>query len=269
MTELSSYMSLIQYEGPLQPTYKVLHDLHTRHTRSIPFENLSPFTGMPVNLDVPSILNKFARQHRGGYCYEHNLLFRHVLEDIGFTVQGLAARVRMNTPDDVMTPRSHMLLLVEAEGETFVADTGFGSLTLTAPIRFETGSPQETPHGPYRMLREANTFMLQAYANLAWQNLYLFDVVPHYQEDYEVFNWHVSTHPASLFVNNLVAARPAPEGRHVLNNTRYSFYRLDGTTEQKQLGSVAEIRAVLENAFLITTSEVPELDKRISALLHA
>jgi len=29
---------------------------------------------------------------RGGYCYEHNLLFRAVLDTLGFETTGLAAR---------------------------------------------------------------------------------------------------------------------------------------------------------------------------------
>src|SRR5690606_25119751 len=145
MTDIAAYMELIQYKGPRQPTLEVLHALHVRHTRSIPFEGLSPLTGMAVELDIDSLMAKFTKQRRGGYCYEHNSLFQYVLRDIGFAVEGLAARIRMNVPDDVMTPRSHMLLLVEVEGETFIADTGFGRLTLTAPIRLIPDIVQDTP----------------------------------------------------------------------------------------------------------------------------
>jgi N-hydroxyarylamine O-acetyltransferase len=265
--DIAFYLDLIQYDGQRQPTLAVLHDLHVKHTRSIPFENLSPFTGMAVDLGIDALMNKFTKQKRGGYCYEQNSLFQYVLQEIGFTVQGLAARVRLNAPDDVLTPRSHMLLLVEAEGETFIADTGFGGLTLTAPIRFASDVMQDTPHGPYRLLRIGDDFCLQTKAKQAWQDLYIFDLVKHYPPDYEVFNWYTSTHPTSHFVNNLVAARPAKTGRHALLNRQYSFYHLDGRAEKKLLSSVAEIKDVLENEFRIRTSEVPELDARLSAML--
>ncbi|MGB6102355.1 MAG: arylamine N-acetyltransferase [Pusillimonas sp.] len=269
MTDIASYMDLIQYKGPRQPTQDVLRTLHVNHTHAIPFESLSPFTGMTVDLGIDALLDKFTQQRRGGYCYEHNSLFQHILRDIGFTVEGLAARVRMNAPDDVVTPRSHMLLLVEAEGEKFIADTGFGRLTLTAPIRFVPDSIQDTPHGPYRLQRQGDAFCLQTQAKSAWQDLYIFDLTPHYPPDYEVFNWYTSSHPSSSFVNELIAALPAQTGRHVLHNRQYSFYYLDGRVERRQLGSVGEIKDVLEKQFRIATSNVPKLDARLSAMLQA
>lgn len=267
MTDIASYMELIQYKGPRQPTLEVLHALHVRHTHSIPFEGLSPLTGMAMKLDIDSLMAKFIKQRRGGYCYEHNSLFQYVLRDIGFAVEGLAARIRMNVPDDVMTPRSHMLLLVEVEGEQFIADTGFGRLTLTAPIRLIPDIVQDTPHGPYRLLRQGDEFRLQTKATAGWQDLYDFNLMPHYPEDYELYNWYASAHPDSIFVNELIAARPDQAGRHVLHNRQYSFYHLDGRVERRLLDSVDAVKDVLENQFRIATANVPKLDSRLLTML--
>src|SRR5690606_41853777 len=81
--DIASYLDLIQYDGLRQPTLAVLHELHVKHTRSIPFENLSPFTGMAVDLRIDALMNKFTKQKRGGYCYEHNSLFQYVLQEMG------------------------------------------------------------------------------------------------------------------------------------------------------------------------------------------
>ncbi len=263
--DISSYLDFIQYEGQRQPTWETLHALHVRHTRSIPFESLSPFTGMEVSLGIDSLMDKFIKQGRGGYCYEHNSLFQYILQNMGFTVQGLAARVRLNVPDNVVTPRSHMLLLIEVEGEKFIADTGFGGLTLTAPIRLVADIVQDTPHGPYRLLRKGAEFCLQTRAKDEWRDLYIFDLVPQYPQDYEVFNWYTSSHPTSLFVNELIAARPVETGRHALLNGQYSFYYLDGGVEKRLLNSIDEIKEVLENEFRIATSTIPGLDSRLAA----
>src|SRR5204862_693519 len=88
---------------------------------------------------------------RGGWCFEHNLLFAHALEAIGFDVTRLAARVRWNVPEDVVTARSHMLLRVRVDGEDWIADVGFGGLTLTAPLRLRPELEQATPHEPHRI----------------------------------------------------------------------------------------------------------------------
>src|SRR3546814_1848505 len=90
-----------------------------------------------------------------------------------------------------------MLLLVEVQGEPFIADTGFGGLTLTAPIRLVADIVQDTPHGPYRLLHRGETFLLQAKAKNEWLDLYAFDLTQYYQPDYQVFNWYTATHPRS------------------------------------------------------------------------
>jgi arylamine N-acetyltransferase len=65
---------------------------------------------------------------RGGWCFEHNTLFRHALEALGFSVTSLAARVLWNAPpDSPMGPRSHMLLLVDPRLRAETQRVVFGS----------------------------------------------------------------------------------------------------------------------------------------------
>ena len=267
LKNIAAYLDQIQYGGVLTTTFDTLYQLHLRHTQSIPFENLSSYTGAQVRLDIPALLEKFTIAKRGGYCYEQNTVFQYVLEQIGFKTTGLAARVRLNVADDVITPRSHMLLLVEADGEQWIADTGFGGMTLTVPIRFAVDEIQHTPHGQYRLTRDREHYRLETRIKNEWTMLYVFDLTAHYAADYEVCNWYVSTHPGSHFVTNLVAARPERAGRHVLHDTQYSFYPLVGEAEKKQLGSVSEIKDLLDDVFRIRTAEVVGLDARLGKLI--
>lgn len=269
MTQLSAYLQRIGYEGPLEASLDSLQRLHYLHTQAIPFENLSPFTGREVRLDLPSLFEKLVFQKRGGYCYEQNLLFQHALETLGFRVTSLAARVRMNVPDDVLTPRSHMLLLVHLGGADYIADTGFGGMTPTALLKLAPDLAQQTPHGRYRVLAAGEHFILQAEVTQTWKPLYTFDLYPHYLPDYEVANWYVSRHPASHFTFNLVAARPDQKGRHVLNGNEYSYYRQEADPEKRKVSSVAEFLGLLEQAFGISTTGLPDLPGRLENLLRA
>src|SRR5262245_29294384 len=113
---LDQYFERIGYTGDREPSLETLQQLHVRHTQRIPFENLDSFLGRPVHLDLPSLVLKLIHERRGGYCFEHNLLFGHVLRALGFRVTDLAARVLWNRPQGAVTPRGHMLLLVEVEG---------------------------------------------------------------------------------------------------------------------------------------------------------
>lgn len=161
MMHLPAYLQRIGYEGPLNASLESLQRLQSLHTQSIPFENLSPFTGREVRLDLPSLVEKLVHQRRGGYCYEQNLLFEYVLETLGFRVTSLAARVRMNVPDEVLTPRSHMLLLAHLDGADYVVDTGFGGMTPTAPLKLSPGLEQQTPHGRYRLLADGAVYKIR------------------------------------------------------------------------------------------------------------
>ena len=193
--DLDAYFARIRHGADAAPTLETLRRIHALHAEAIPFENLAAFLGEPVKLDIASIEDKLVRGRRGGWCFEHNLLFAQVLEDLGFEVRRLAARVRWNVPPGVVTSRSHMLLLVGVEGERYLADVGFGGLTLTAPLRFEAGIEQDTPHEPHRICRAGDGCLLEAKVAGSWQALYTFDLHEQLQADYEVSNWYLANHP--------------------------------------------------------------------------
>ena len=56
-----------------------LADLHERHLRTIPFENLSVHLGEPIVLDEDAFVAKVVDRHRGGFCYELNGAFAALL----------------------------------------------------------------------------------------------------------------------------------------------------------------------------------------------
>jgi N-hydroxyarylamine O-acetyltransferase len=266
---LDAYCERIGYDGERAPTRAVLAALQRAHAESIAFENLSPFLGQPVSLDLPALQHKLITQRRGGYCFEQNTLFWQVLVALGFEVQGLAARVRWNVPTGVVTALGHMLLRVRAEGEDYLADVGFGGLTLTAPLKLEVGREQPTPHEPFRLTRSAEVYTMEARVAGEWKPLYAFTLEAHPPADYEVWNWHTAHHPQSRFVTGLMLARPVPSARHALVNERYTYYRAGIEPETRRLTRAAEVRELLQGPFGIHLPEAPDLDARLQRLLDA
>lgn len=264
--DLPAYLSRISHPGDAAPTLDTLRALHRRHPEAIPFENLNPLLGRPVRLDPESLEAKLVRQGRGGYCYEHNLLFRHALDALGFRVTGLAARVLWNVPEGVVTPRTHMLLRVDLDGETWLADVGFGAVTLTAPLRLEPDTVQQTPHEPYRLLRTGDEYVVQTRLAGDWKPLYRFDLQPQHANDYEVANWFVSTHPRSIFTTGLMAARPDEDRRHTLRNNELTTYTPTAAPTRRTLTTPADLRTTLEALFHITLPDTPDLDAALSRL---
>ena len=262
--DLASYFKRIGYSGNATPGLHTLQALHLRHAESIPFENLNPLLGWPVPLDVDSLQEKLIHSRRGGYCYEQNLLLKTVLEAVGFKVVGLAARVSWNTSPGVILPRTHMLIRVDLDGHAYIADVGFGGLTLTAPLRLEANAEQSTPHGQFRLKAQGDEFVLQAKLAGEWKSLYAFTLQEQLLPDYEMANWYVSCHPQSRFVTRLIAARPSGDRRYALLNNEFAVLFLDGRTERRLLTNVSELREVLEGPLKVNLPAAPELD----AMLH-
>jgi N-hydroxyarylamine O-acetyltransferase len=264
--DLDAYFGRIGYDGERTATLDTLRGLVVRHTEAIPFENLNPLLRWPVRLDAPALEQKLVRDGRGGYCFEHNLLLSHVLKALGYSLTGLGARVLWNVPEGTLTPRTHMLLLVDLGGLPYIADVGFGAQTLTGPLRLEPDTEQATPHEPFRLLRAGEEFVLQAKVRGAWMPLYRFDLQEQHLPDYEVSNWYVSTHPESHFVTGLIAGRSAPGRRYALGNNELAVHSLNGSTERHVLDTAAELRQTLESAFRLTLPDAPELDTALARL---
>ena len=159
--DLDAYFRRIGYTGERRATLDTLRAIHVRHAETIAFENLNPLLKWPVLLDAASLEQKLVRAGRGGYCFEQNLLLSHVLNGLGFKVSGLAARVLWGAPEGAITPRGHMLLRVDIEGTSYMADVGFGVLTLTGPLLLEPDIEQATPHETFRLTRAGQDFIMQ------------------------------------------------------------------------------------------------------------
>jgi len=249
--DLDAYFDRIGYTGPWEPTLDVLQALHRLHPAAIAFENLTPLMGERVSLDLGDLQAKLVRGGRGGYCYEQNGLFKAVLTALRFQVHGLAARVRWGLPEDAPPrPRTHMALLVTLPEGDFIADVGFGGMTMSAPLALQTEAPQPTPHEPFRLAEAADGRLdLQAEVGTGWRTLYRFDLTPHLDADYEPMNWFTATHPTSPFPVSLMAARALPGRRLALSNARYTVREPGREPVERTLSTLAELGRVLSEDF--------------------
>lgn len=266
--ELARYLARVGYAGPRTATLATFQALVFQHATTIPFENLNPLLGWPVSLEPGDVARKLVHEGRGGYCFEHNLLFSLVLRALGFRVRHLGGRVLWGQPEDAQRPRTHMVLLVEVEGQPYHVDVGFGGMTPTAPLRFEPDRVQATPHEPYRLREHEGEWFLQTQVAGEWRTMYRYDLHPQLPADYEVANFYVSHHPASHFVTTLGVARATPTGRFTLRDAELTRYEGGTLVERRTLPTVAELRAALTDLFLLTLPESPALDDALHAAIQ-
>jgi N-hydroxyarylamine O-acetyltransferase len=264
--DLDAYFRRIGYSGPATATLATLRALCHLHPAAITFENLDPLMKRPVSLDIEALADKLIRRGRGGYCYEQNTLFEAVLRVLGFSVETLAARVQWNAPPGAVGPRYHMVLRIALPEGEYIADTGFGRLTLTAPLHLAPGIEQTTPHGPHRLVRIGDEFQLQARLGEQWLPVFLLSLQPEAPADWEVANWYTSTNPASVFTRSLMAACPVGDRRYGLINNDLRIHYPDGRTARRILKTSDELASVLRTDFRISLPVgcEPTLDRIIA-----
>ena len=132
--KLHRYLRRIKYGGPLSPTKQTLHNLHRAHLLAIPFENIDVQLGEVPSLEPDAIFEKLIVRERGGWCFEHNLLFAWAVKQIGLRVELIGATVnRMGHVEGA--PINHLALLVHLD-EPYLADVGFGNgFLVPTPLR--------------------------------------------------------------------------------------------------------------------------------------
>jgi N-hydroxyarylamine O-acetyltransferase len=262
------YLQRLGYTAAPPPTLDTLRQLVQRHTQAFPFETLNTFLRLPVPVDLPSLQRKLLHDGRGGYCYELNRLFLALLQRVGFDARALGGRVVMGGPEDAITPRTHLTLLVTVDGTRYLADVGFGGMVPTAPLRLDTEEVQTTPHEPYRIVRQGDTFLLRAEVAGEWRAMYRFDLQPQEEIDLELGNWYVATHPDSSFLGRLTAARTGTGLRKTLQGNRFTVHRPGAASEHRSLQNVDEVIAVLRDEFGIRVPAIPELNSALEHLLE-
>ncbi|MEV3859809.1 arylamine N-acetyltransferase [Streptomyces sp. NPDC050095] len=250
---VEAYLARIGFKGDLKTDVGTLQGLHRAHVAAIPFENLEMMLGRPVPLDLPALQDKLVRRRRGGYCYEQNLLFAAVLERIGFRVRGLGARVRWGT--DALRPVTHMLTRVEAGGEEWLCDVGFGASGLREPIPLRDGAQVGVGTGEFSVRKEsADVWVLRAMRPDGWRDVYAFTSEERHPVDYVVLNHYTSTHPRSTFIRRPVVQYAAEDARRMLTGRELVIEYADGERVERELVE-GELRSVLDREFGVELSD--------------
>lgn len=255
---MDAYLAKLGYSGPLTPRYELLSELHFLHQQKIPFENLDVLLDKIPALDETSLMHKVVHSPRGGYCFELNLAFAHLLRKLGFEVEPRLGRVLMLNPDATQVPRTHVWLLVRLEGESYLADVGFGAGSVLRPTKLQAGAPFRQDHETYQLvnipgpqgltlLREHRGKMLP---------LYWLDPAPVYPIDLVQSNFWVATYPGSRFRQGLTATL-------LKNGERVSQSDLAGAQDPQELAAQLKMKFGIEG---LSQAEWKQLFERLRAL---
>ncbi|MEO7269893.1 MAG: arylamine N-acetyltransferase [Knoellia sp.] len=185
------------------PSLEALTRLQTAHVRTFTFDNLDVLLGTHPGVSLPAIQEKFVGRGRGGYCFEHASLFAAVLHNLGYAVTRHLGRVG----DPHLAPRTHLVVMVDLDGERFICDPGFGRSSL-APVPLVDGA-DVTAEGWRHGIRKISDGSTQAWEVLRhtgdeWELMHTIDSLPVRPVDVAMGHHWTSTQPTSHFMTSLM-----------------------------------------------------------------
>lgn len=187
MLDVDQYLVAIGYRGPLDPSLRTLRCVHECHVRAVPYHSRpvdSAFlTG--AEFDVDQAFQKSIVGRAGGSCYELNEPFRQLLEQLGFTAHRLSASTRL--PDGRFGPEiEHLAVLVDLDGEQWLADVGYSEPTSFGPLKITT-EVQLQDGFEFRMVRDGEWWVLERLSPVrGWSGLYRFKTVARSRAEFDV-----------------------------------------------------------------------------------
>jgi len=258
MFDRDAYLARIKYEGPLIPSLETLQGLHQSHVMTVPFENLDIHLGRSISLAPADLFHKIVVERRGGYCFELNGFFALLLEELGFGVTRLAARVCSGA--EGARPRSHQLLMVHLRESAWIVDVGFGGHGLLEPLRLVIGEERQQGRECFRLVAgERGEYLLQGERDGAWADLYSFGLDPCLPVDYLFANYYHSHSPDSLFTQQRICTMPTPEGRNTLSGMELKIRTVE-KAHQIHPRDMGEYRLLLNDYFnLVVEGDFKEL----------
>jgi N-hydroxyarylamine O-acetyltransferase len=255
--DLGAYLERIGWSGEAPVTLETLSRLIRAHMSSIAFENLDVLLGRPVRLDLDGIQDKLVRGRRGGYCFEHAILFAAAIERLGFKSSCHSARVVLFLPR-TETPRTHMFLTVGLPQGRFVVDPGFGGAAAQFAIPLVDGRDESPHEASHWMTKDGPYWWMRTRAGDGSSDVWVSTLEEEYPIDFEMANHYTASHPRSPFVNRLMMSVFRPDGRITMMNRDVTIRR-GATTHKSQLTDRTALRNLLIEHFGFDLPDVEQL----------
>lgn len=246
----------------VEPTLENLNRLLELHVQNIAFGNLNSFLGLGVELDIATLVEKILVQGRDAYCFEHHVLVKNVLNELGYDAFNVLCRVYYKSHPTESPAKTHLVTVVRLNGELYLFDPGFGGMTPTSVLSIHSlETSQVTLNEPFRLIQVANSglidsalfdmkYMLQVCVLGEWENVYAFNPEQIAADsDIKIANWFMSTYPKCSFTGNLILSIVKQDKRYNFSNGVLNIHNKDNETQQQIIKSADELKEILISIF--------------------
>lgn len=247
MFSIDAYLQRIQYPEVPKADLHSLRLLQTYHQLHVPFENLDIHLGCPIRLEIDRIADKVFHQKRGGFCYELNGLFYHLLKDIGFDVERISACV-LDRDGNWGAEYDHLALRVQLD-DPWLVDVGFGGFP-PVPLKLIPGVAQQDWEAIYEITvrKDGRYMLLKTIKGNPTERKYHFSLQSRNFPEYASRCQYQQKDPQSYFRKHLLCSQAIPNGRKTLTDEKWVFSQGSEKIEQ-QIHTEAEFRKLLSHEF--------------------
>ena len=247
---LNAYLTQLNLCAPHEPSLSFLCSLTRRHIATHTFNNLGVLLREPMSLELDAIFHKIVIRQAGGFCFEHNKLLMHCLNQLGYETRLMMARVLNNHVRDV--PRTHRITLVRLNGDIYLVDCGFGASVPLGPLQVNTNCIQHVGGKQYQILPvNENEYDVVEIRDNAPFILYRFDSATYSDADCTASHHYSISHPDAVFVRNLVVSlNRENQSLYLVNQTLTKF--ADDETQRLIIMSAKQLESVLNGEFRLS-----------------
>lgn len=242
-------------EDRAEPNLTLLKKLHAAHVHNIPFENLDIHYNKKIQLDYAKVFTKIVESGRGGFCYELNGLFYHLLAHLGFDCFLISAQMKGDN-GEFDAEYGHMCIIVRVGVRAFLTDVGFGN-SFMYPKEIATGNVQMDYTTYWRFTQDPDENFLLQYSQDAssFVTKYKFNLEEKQIIQFmEMCEYH-QTSSASPFTQGKLITIKTNDGRVTLTDKKLKILKL-GEVQESTILHEDEFLSKLEQYFSISYQQL-------------
>ncbi|CAH0198189.1 N-hydroxyarylamine O-acetyltransferase [Peribacillus sp. Bi96] len=220
-------------------TFDKLDEILDKTARTIPFENLSIMASHLSDINKENVMNKVLVRNEGGLCYELNTALYFFLMENDFDVS--MVRGVIYNQGWMTIGRTHVAILLNHEGQTYLVDTGFGGNLPLKPVPLN-GEVVISRNGEFRIKSEVTDHgdhileLKLKHKDLDWKMGYAFDSSIHVGNVVELneIQTIIRENPQSPFNKHPLITRLTNSGNITLTDTSFTQWE-NGKMTKKEI----------------------------------
>lgn len=249
---MDKYLKRIGFRGAVKNTLPCLNALVQAQLTHVPFENLDVWAkGACPSMEQADLYEKIVIKGRGGYCFELNTLFRHLLNYLRFDAyQAVSSLVDEN---GIAAPAAHNVIICKLDGEKYLIDVGFGG-----PVPFGAMPLKEGTWENFKLRQLDGFWYLDRWEQDRYRPSIRFREVPASMEELIPMNFYISQKPDSHFRHRLNVSLKQPDGCiHRILGSELHVRTQEGIVDQT-ITDAQQLQKALLTHFGIIYDRLPE-----------